>query len=81
MNFKTAKSENHGDKWKNGGIKSKERARKYGEIFTPEWVVIKMCDYLEQENGRDCWRETVLDIFLQTLVQSRGIIEKCAFAV
>ena len=34
----------------NGGIKSKERSSKYGEVFTPEWVVKKMCDMLEQEN-------------------------------
>lgn len=27
-------------------IKSKERCRKYGEVFTPEWVVKKMCDEL-----------------------------------
>lgn len=27
-------------------IKSKERCRKYGEVFTPEWVVKKMCDKL-----------------------------------
>lgn len=34
----------------NGGIKSKERAAKYAEVFTPEWLVKKMCDLLEQEN-------------------------------
>ena len=26
--------------------KSAERVRKYGEVFTPEWVVKKMCDEL-----------------------------------
>ena len=34
----------------NGGVKSKERSNKYGEVFTPEWVVKKMCDLLELEN-------------------------------
>jgi hypothetical protein len=27
-----------------------ERVRKYGEVFTPEWVVNNMCDMLEQES-------------------------------
>ena len=31
-------------------ISKQERVRKYGEVFTPEWVVKKMCDMLEQEN-------------------------------
>lgn len=36
--------------YSNGGIKSKERSNKYGEVFTPEWLVKKMCDLLEQES-------------------------------
>lgn len=36
--------------YENGGIKSKERANKYAEVFTPEWLVKKMCDLLELEN-------------------------------
>lgn len=31
-------------------IKSKERIDKYGEVFTPQWVVNNMCDALEKEN-------------------------------
>lgn len=31
--------------------KSKERVRKYGEVYTPEWVVSKMCDMLETESA------------------------------
>jgi hypothetical protein len=27
-----------------------ERIRKYGEVFTPPWVVSNMCDMLEREN-------------------------------
>jgi hypothetical protein len=27
-----------------------ERIRKYGEVFTPAWVVSDMCDMLEQES-------------------------------
>lgn len=27
-----------------------DRIRKYGEVFTPEWVVRDMCDMLEREN-------------------------------
>ena len=30
-------------------IKSKKRVREYGEVFTPAWVVKKMCDYLPPE--------------------------------
>ena len=48
--METAKSEKSGEKWKDGGIKSKERSSKYGEVFTPEWVVKMMCDMAEQEN-------------------------------
>ena len=29
--------------------KSKERVKKYGEVYTPEWVVKKMCDMLAKE--------------------------------
>lgn len=37
-------------------IKSKERVKKFAEVFTPQWVVKKMCDLLEQENvGEDCF--------------------------
>ena len=32
-------------------IKSKERVQKYGEVFTPELVVKKMCDLCECENS------------------------------
>lgn len=31
-------------------IKSKERIKKYGEVFTPVWVVKKMLDCLLEEN-------------------------------
>ena len=31
--------------------KKKERIRRYGEVFTPDWVVKKMCDMLEEENA------------------------------
>ena len=30
-------------------IKSRKRVRKFGEVFTPEWVVKKMCDSLPPE--------------------------------
>lgn len=30
-----------------------ERVRKYGEVFTPEWVVKKMCDMLESEHPEE----------------------------
>lgn len=38
--------------------KSEERVRKYGEVYTPMWVVKKMCDMLGDENP-EAW--TVLD--------------------
>lgn len=35
----------------------KERIRKYGEVFTPDWVVEMMLDSLEKENpGEDVFR-------------------------
>ena len=44
------------------GYKSRERVKKHGEVFTPEWMVKKMCDMLEVENGgAECWRGTVLE--------------------
>lgn len=30
--------------------KSKERVKKFGEVFTPAWLVKKMCDMLDAEN-------------------------------
>ena len=30
--------------------KSKERVKKFGEVFTPAWLVKKMCDMLDNEN-------------------------------
>ena len=30
-------------------IKSKERRQKYGEVFTPEWLVKDMCDMVQNE--------------------------------
>ena len=38
--------------------KSEERVRKYGEVYTPMWVVKKMCDMLGEENP-EAW--TVLE--------------------
>lgn len=32
-------------------IKSKERVKKFAEVFTPVWLVKKMCDMLDEENG------------------------------
>ena len=36
-----------------GGIKSKERSQKFAEVFTPNWMVKKMCDLIEQEAEPD----------------------------
>ena len=48
--------------YQSNGYKSRERVKKYGEVFTPEWVVKKMCDMLENENnGPECWRGTVIE--------------------
>ena len=30
--------------------KSKERVKKFGEVFTPPWLVAKMCDMLDENN-------------------------------
>lgn len=40
---------------KNENSKSKDRVRKYGEVFTPPWVVKKMCDYLEENSPGAFW--------------------------
>lgn len=39
-----------GSKWANGGIKSKERVSKFAEVFTPDWMVQKMCDLVSAES-------------------------------
>lgn len=31
-------------------IKSKERVKKFAEVFTPSWLVKKMCDMLDENN-------------------------------
>lgn len=31
--------------------KSKERVKKHGEVFTPAWLVARMCDMLDEESG------------------------------
>ena len=42
--------------------KSRERVKKFGEVYTPGWMVQKMCNMLEDENGgAECWRGTVLE--------------------
>ena len=41
--------------------KSKGRIKKYGEVFTPEWVVKMMVDELEKSNGPLPIEATVLE--------------------
>lgn len=36
-----------------GLIKSRERVRKHGEVYTPEWMVKKMCDMLPEDAWDD----------------------------
>lgn len=37
-------------------IKARSRVKKYGEVYTPEWVVNKMLDLLQEENKEiDCF--------------------------
>lgn len=50
------------------------------EVFTPPDVVKKMLDLLPQELFCDP-DTTFLEIILLSLIQCRGIIKKCAFAV
>lgn len=50
--------------------KSRERIKKFGEVYTPGWMVQKMCNMLEDENGgAECWRGTVLDKTTPRLIQ------------
>ena len=60
-------------------IKSRQRVTEHGEVFTAEREVKAMCDLVKQETERIDSR--FLDIILQILIQSRGKIKKCAFAV
>jgi hypothetical protein len=32
-----------------------DRIRKYGEVFTPQWVVSDMCDMLQEESAMDAF--------------------------
>ena len=50
------------------------------EVFTPPEVANAMLDLLPQELFRDP-NTTFLEIILLSLIQSQGIIKKCAFAV
>ena len=47
-----------------------------GQFFTPRTIVNFMTNILDPKEG-----EVICDIILQSLIQSQGIIEKCAFAV
>ncbi len=61
-------------------IKSKQRVSDFGEVFTPAHIVKDMCDLVPEE----MWASidtTFLEIILLSLIQSQGIIKKCAFAV
>lgn len=50
------------------------------EVFTPPEVVNQMLDMLPQELFRNP-DTTFLEIILLSLIQCRGIIKKCSFAV
>lgn len=60
-------------------VKSKQRVADHGEVFTAEREVEAMCDLVKQETERIDSR--FLEIIIPSLIQSRGIIKKCAFAV
>ena len=45
---------------KTKGYKSKERKKRYGEVFTPDWLVKDMCDLLPSEIWENI-ESTVLD--------------------
>jgi len=60
-------------------IKSRQRVAEHGEVFTAEREVKAMCDLVKQETERIDSR--FLEIILLSLIQCRGIIKKCAFAV
>lgn len=51
----------------------------HGEVFTAEREVKAMCDLVKQETERIDSR--FLEIIIPSLIQSRGIIKKCALAV
>lgn len=60
-------------------IKSRQRVTEHGEVFTAEREVKAMCDLVKQETERIDSR--FLEIILLSLIQCRGIIKKCSFAV
>lgn len=39
----------------NPNAQSEERVRKYGEVFTPEWLASDMCDKLEAQDNPDAF--------------------------
>lgn len=61
-------------------IKSKQRVKDFAEVFTPQHIVKDMCDLVPQEMWTTV-ETTFLEIILLSLIQSQGIIKKCAFAV
>lgn len=42
-------------------IKSKDRVKKHGEVFTPDWVVKEMCDLVGEEGAWDNIDNTFLE--------------------
>ena len=42
-------------------IKSKNRVKKHGEVFTPDWVVKEMCDLVGEEGAWDNIDNTFLE--------------------
>lgn len=60
-------------------VKSRQRVADHGEVFTAEREVKAMCDLVKQETERI--ESRFLEIILLSLIQSQGIIKKCAFAV
>lgn len=61
-------------------IKSKQRVKDFAEVFTPKHIVKDMCDLVPEEMWTNI-ETTFLEIILLSLIQSQGIIKKCAFAV
>ena len=35
------------------GLSKQERVKKFGEVFTPQWMVEKMCDLLQENNQNE----------------------------
>lgn len=60
-------------------VKTKERVRQHGEVFTAEREVMAMMDLVKEDASNI--DSTFFEIIIPSLIQGMGKIKKCALAV